>query len=158
MKTTDLCDANPDLAVAAPILADFGGLAAFGGPIATLRVWEDNTLVRAALEQPGGGRVLVVDGGGSTSCALVGDILAGLALANGWAGVVVHGCVRDVAELRAIGIGVRALAACPRRSAKGGGGERDVTLSFAGVIFTPGHFLYADADGVVVSPRDLAAA
>lgn len=151
MKTTDLCDTQADLLVAEPLLADFGGAAVFGGRITTLRVFEDNTLVRAALEEPGAGRVLVVDGGGSLRCALVGDLLAALGQCNGWAGVVVNGCVRDTAELREIEFGLRALAACPRRSAKGGAGERDVPVTFAGVTFTPGHYLYADADGIVVS-------
>jgi len=155
-STADLCDAFGDAVhQAAPLFREFGAATSFRGPIATVRVPDDNTLVRAVLETAGGGRVLVVDGGGSTRCALVGGRLAQLALTNGWAGVVVNGCVRDSAEIARLPLGVRALAAVPRKSAKAGAGERDVVVEFAGVTFTPGHWLYADADGIVVSARDL---
>ncbi|MGE5227049.1 MAG: ribonuclease E activity regulator RraA [Planctomycetaceae bacterium] len=154
IATTDLCDDHPgEVRVAAPVLRDFGGAEAFSGPIATVRVFEDNVLVRQALEEPGEGRVLVVDGGGSLACALLGDRLAALALANGWAGVLVHGCVRDAARLRELSIGVKALGAHPRRSGKVGEGERDVSVTFAGVTFAPGWFVTSDADGVVVTER-----
>lgn len=156
MKTTDLCDAHEhEVQVAAPILRDFGGERAFSGPIATVRVYEDNVLVRQALSEPGAGRVLVVDGGGSLHCALVGDLLAELGRGNGWAGIVVNGCVRDSAELAVIALGIKALATCPRRSAKRGIGERDVPLQFAELTFIPGEYLYADADGIVVAKRKL---
>lgn len=156
MKTTDLCDAHEaELQVAAPIFRDFGGVSAFHGPISTLLVSDDNALVRKALEEPGQGRVLVIDNGGSLRCAMVGDLLATLAAQNGWAGVVVNGCVRDSAELAGITIGVKALAAIPRRSAKLGHGRRDVIIRFAGVIFAPGAHLYADADGLVVAERSI---
>jgi regulator of ribonuclease activity A len=154
ITTTDLCDDHPgEVHVAAPIFRDFGGVEGFAGPIATVRVFEDNVLVREELEAPGEGRVLVVDGGGSLGCALVGDRLAGLGLANGWAGVLVHGCVRDAARLRVLPIGIKALAVDPRRSGKAGGGERDVPVTFAGVTFRPGWFVTSDADGVVVTER-----
>lgn len=156
IKTADLCDAHAaELHVAEPIFRDYGGAAAFGGPISTVQVYEDNMLVRAALEQPGHGRVLVVDGGGSLRCALVGDLLAGLGVQNGWAGLVVYGCIRDSAEIARLPIGVRALATNPLRSAKRGEGQRDAPVTFAGVTFVPGQHLYADADGIVVAERAL---
>lgn len=154
-KTTDLSDAYPDVQVAEPALRHFGGRRAFYGPIATLRVFEDNALVRAALEEAGDGRVLVVDGGGSLRCALLGDQLGALAVGNGWAGVVVNGCVRDSAELAQLGLGVLALATHPRRSVKRGAGERDVELHIAGLTLRPGMWLCADEDGVVVAERAL---
>lgn len=156
LATADLCDEyGGEVEVAAPLLRDFGGLTAFSGPIATVAVTDDNTSVRLMLEAPGAGRVLVVDGGASTRCALVGDRLAQLAVENGWAGIVVNGCIRDSAALAALPIGVKALAAMPRKSEKRGPGRHDVPVSFAGVTFTPGHHLYADADGILVAPRPL---
>lgn len=154
-KTTDLSDGHPEVQVGEPLLRHFGGAAAFMGPIETLRVFEDNALVRAILEEPGAGRVLVVDGGGSLRCALLGDQLAALGARNGWAGVVVNGCVRDTADLAAIALGVMALAPHPRRSVKRGEGERGVTLHFAGLTLSPGHYLYADGDGVIVAEGPL---
>ncbi len=154
--TTDLCDEfGAEVRVAEPLFRDWGGSASFAGPIETLRVFEDNALVRAALEAPGHGRVLVVDGGGSLRTALVGGNLAALAHRNGWAGIVVHGCIRDAAELAGIPVGVKALHASPRKSAKAGVGERGVPVTFAGITFEPGAHLYADGDGIVVSGRDL---
>jgi regulator of ribonuclease activity A len=152
ISTADLCDQYPDdVSVAQPILLSYGGVEAFAGPIATVRVHEDNVLVRTALEEPGEGRVLVVDGGGSLRCALLGDQIAALAASNGWSGVVVHGCVRDARALRSIPVGIRALATNPKKSAKEGKGERDAPVTFAGITFVPGHHLYADDDGIVVS-------
>lgn len=152
IATADLCDAHADLPVCAPVFHDFGGAVAFHGPIATLKVFEDNALVRATLEQAGQGRVLVVDGGGSLRCALVGGQLGALAAKNGWAGLVVHGCVRDRAELAAQAVGVKALAAHPRQSEKGlHSGHAERVVEFAGVRFAPGAWLYADIDGIVVS-------
>lgn len=154
--TTDLCDAHPDdVRVVDPIFRDFGGLRAFHGVVVTSKLFEDNSLVREALEQPGAGRVLVVDGGGSLRCALLGGNLAVLAERNGWAGVVVFGAVRDTRELAAANVGVKALAAHPKKSDKRGVGQRDVAVTFAGVTFHPGDHLYADDDGIVVSSRPL---
>ncbi len=154
LATTDLCDAHPDdVHVVDPIFHDFGGRVAFAGVIATVKAHEDNSLVRKALEEPGQGRVLVVDGGGSQRCAMLGGNLAALAATNGWTGVVVYGCVRDVRELRAAQVGVKALAAHPKKSEKRGEGARDVAVTFGGVTFRPGEHLYADADGIVVSAR-----
>ncbi|HEY0178142.1 MAG TPA: ribonuclease E activity regulator RraA [Dokdonella sp.] len=150
--TTDLCDADADLQVCAPVFRDYGGRVAFFGPIATLKVFEDNALVAATLEQRGDARVLVVDGGGSLRCALVGGRLGRLAADNGWAGLVVYGCVRDSAELASVPIGIKALATHPRRSVKGlHGGQAQCALEFAGVRFEPGALLHADADGIVVA-------
>lgn len=148
--TTDLSDDHPAAATAGPGLADFGGVRRFAGPIRTVLCWEDNSMVRAALEETGNGAVLVVDGGGSLECALLGDRLAAAATANGWVGVIVNGCVRDTAQLSAMQLGVRAVAAHPRRSEKRNTGERDVTVTFLGVDFTPGAWVYADEDGLVV--------
>ena len=154
-STTDLCDAHPDLAVLPPVFRDFGGLSSFAGPIETIRVEDDNVLVRAALEERGAGRVLVIDNGGSLTCALLGDQLAALGLANGWVGVIVHGCVRDVATLASTPFGVRAIAAHPRKSGKRGMGERGVPLDIGGVPLTPGAHVYADVDGIVLSDLPL---
>jgi len=149
---TDLCDQHGDqVAVAAPVFRSFGALARFAGPVATVRCFEDNSQVRARLEEPGRGHVLVVDGAGSLRCALVGGMLGELAVTNGWSGVVVNGCVRDTLELARCATGILALAANPRRSEKRGDGERDVAVAFAGVQFSPGDFVYADADGLIVS-------
>lgn len=154
--TADLCDQyGASLQVAQPLLHNYGGAASFCGPIATVKVNEDNTSVRLRLQEPGLGRVLVVDGGGSLACALVGDQLGSLARSNGWAGIVVNGCIRDRAALGAMDVGVLALAAMPRKSEKRGPGEHDVAVTFGGVTFTPGHYLYADADGIVVAPSPL---
>ena len=154
--TADLCDAFPGLVqVALPLFREYGGVEKFAGAIETLRVHEDNTLVRETLETPGWGRVLVVDGGGSLRCALIGGRLAGLAQSNGWSGVIVNGCIRDSVEIRQLRVGIRALNAVPMRSGKNGAGERGGTLSFAGVTFAPGRFIYADTDGVLVAERDL---
>jgi len=155
-STPDLCDRfAAELQVAAPVFRDWGGLSAFAGPIETVRVLEDNPLVRQVLGSPGQGRVLVVDGGGSLRCALVGGNLARLAQVNGWHGIVVYGCLRDTAEIAATPIGVKALAASPTRPGKAGTGVRGVTVVFAGISYTPGHWLYADRDGLVVAGRNL---
>ena len=154
--TADLSDAYPDsVQVVEPLFQEFGGLSKFCGPIATVRVFEDNVLVRGILETRGLGQVLVVDGGGSRRCALVGGRLATLAHANGWAGLLIHGSVRDSTELSGVPLGVRALGVTPVRSKRAGIGEQGITVSFAGVAFVPGHFLYADSDGVLLAPRNL---
>jgi len=154
--TTDLSDAHPDAQVCEPIFSDFGGRHAFFGPIRTLKIFEDNALVRSTLETPGHGSVLVVDGGASRRCALVGGNLGVLAEKNGWAGIVVNGCVRDTAELGAQAVGIKALAAHPRKSEKGlHSGHVDRAVEFAGVRFVPGAWLYADADGVIVAPAPI---
>lgn len=155
LATTDLSDQHPQVQIAAPVFRDFGGHSAFAGPAFTVRVFEDNTPVRAALETPGQGWVLVVDGGASLNCALLGDMLGTLAVQNGWAGVVVNGCVRDSLALMALPLGVKALATHPRRSGKGNSGEQDISLMFAGVSIEPGDWVYADADGLLISSEAL---
>lgn len=155
--TADLYDANEGGAVqvAEGRFLAFGRRRRFAGPIATVKVHEDNPLVKQALKTAGKGRVLVVDGGGSMRSALIGDLLAGSGVEKGWAGIVVHGCIRDSAAIDALDIGVRCLGTTPRRSSKHGFGERDVPVSFAGVRFEPGAWLYADEDGILVSPKPL---
>lgn len=152
MRTTDLCDEHGDaLRVLQPLYRDYGKKRSFHGRVRTLRVLEDNALVRAALETAGNGDVLVIDGGGSMRVALVGGNLGKLAEDHGWAGIVVHGAVRDASELAACEVGVKALGTIPRKGAKTGAGEREVALTFAGVTIAPGDWLYADDDGIVVS-------
>lgn len=132
----------------------FGGRSRFAGEISTVRCREDNALLKTVLSSPGAGRVLVVDGGGSLHTALVGDVIAELARSNGWAGLLLHGAVRDAATLRTIDIGIKALGTNPRKSSKTGSGERDVVLNFGGVNFAPGETLFSDEDGIiVVAPR-----
>lgn len=154
--TPDLCDAHEGkVSVVAPMFRRYGGRAAFAGQISTVTCFEDNSLVREALGKPGAGRVLVVDGGGSLRCALVGDQLALLGQSNGWAGIVVYGCIRDSAAISRMDIGVRALDTHPLKSVKRGAGQADEPVSFGGVRFVPGHYLYADDDGIIVSPAPL---
>jgi regulator of ribonuclease activity A len=154
--TTDLSDAHTALVRhCEPLFRDYGGRIAFHGPMLTLKTFEDNTKVRKAVESEGKGRVLVVDGGGSLRCALFGGNLGTLAEKNGWAGIVIHGCVRDTQELAACQIGIKALAAHPKKSNRNDAGIFDAPLSFAGVVFHSGEMLYADADGIIVSEKPL---
>lgn len=159
-STCDFCDAHKTddsgaFRVLPPVFAAFGAVPAFAGPVSTIKCFEDNTLVKAAVDSPGHGRVLVVDGGGSLRRALVGGNLAAAAARNGWAGVVVDGCVRDVAELNASKVGIRALALMPMPTEKRNEGQRDVAVQIQGVWVRPGDWLYADADGIVVSTASL---
>ncbi len=162
-QTADLCDKHEErvrsgeLHVLEPMLNSYGGREAFHGRIATLKLFEDNSLVRKMLESPGEGRVLVIDGGGSLRCALVGDQLAALGVKNGWAGLVVYGCIRDSRAIGEMDIGVLALDTHPLKSIKKNVGEADIPVSFAGASFVPGYYLYADEDGVLVSPTALLA-
>jgi regulator of ribonuclease activity A len=128
----------------------FGGRSMFAGQIHTVRCFEDNALLKSVLSEPGGGAVLVIDGGASLHTALVGDVIAGLGHTNGWAGLIVNGVVRDVAALRCIDIGIKALGTNPRKSTKTGAGERDVEVEFGGICFVPGEIAYSDDDGIVV--------
>jgi regulator of ribonuclease activity A len=149
--TADLIDLDETLPSCDLQFRDLGGRVRFSGGIRTVRCFHDNALLKRVLSQPGEGAVLVIDGGGSLHCALVGDVIAGLALANGWAGLVVHGAVRDSVALAGLELGVKALGTNPRKSAKTGQGHANVLVGFGGVVFTPGHHLYADEDGIVVS-------
>jgi regulator of ribonuclease activity A len=129
----------------------FGGRPEFAGRVSTVRCFEDNALLKSVLSAPGDGGVLVIDGGGSLHTALVGDVIAELAHGNGWAGLVVHGAVRDAATLRTLDVGIKALGTNPRKSTKTGAGERDVTVEFGGIRFVPGEIAYSDDDGIVVT-------
>jgi regulator of ribonuclease activity A len=154
--TTDLSDAYAaTLAYLAPHFRDYGGVTGFCGEIVTLRTYEDNTQLRALLETPGAGRVIVVDGAASPACALFGGNLAELGAQNGWAGVVINGYVRDTGELLAAKIGVKALGTHPKKSEKRGIGDVDVMLKIDGADIYPGDWLYADADGVIISAKPL---
>jgi len=149
--TADLYDEHGDtLQSCNTQFRQYGGIETFSGTIVTLKSYEDNVLVKSTVAEDGAGRVLVVDGAGSLRVALLGDTIAKIALANGWAGLVINGAVRDVAILRQLGIGIKALGSNPRKSAKRGVGDRDVPVEFGGVIFTPGSTLYSDDDGIVV--------
>ncbi|MET0533783.1 MAG: ribonuclease E activity regulator RraA [Steroidobacter sp.] len=156
IKTADLCDQFSDeLEICEPLFGDFGGELRFGGPIATIKCFEDNSLVREAVGEPGNGRVLVIDAGGSMRRAVVGDMLAKKAADNGWNGIVIYGCVRDSAALATMPIGVKALGVHPMKTDKRGEGQRDINVRFGGIAFRPGDWLYADEDGVVVARRQL---
>lgn len=154
--TPDLCDAHPSqVRVMEPILRSFGGREAFSGPAVTVTCHEDNSRVKELVSTPGEGRVIVVDGGGSVRRALVGDMMAAAAAENGWSGVLVHGAVRDVEILRTIDLGVQALAPIPQATQRRGAGETGLAVTFGGVTIAPGDFVYADANGVVVSSVEL---
>lgn len=156
LKTADLSDAHENnVAIAEPIFADFGGNIMFHGKIRTVKLFEDNSLVRAMVSSPSEGDVLVVDGGGSMRCALLGGNLAAIACKNGWSGIVIFGCIRDSEEIGDEGLGVKALGTHPKKTPKNGVGEQDITVRFADVSFEPGHFLYADEDGMLVSADKL---
>lgn len=156
--TADLCDLHSHeehFQIAEPDFQTFGNRLRFFGPITTLKVFEDNVLVRAVLEEKVDNRVLVVDGGGSRRCALLGGNLAKLACDNGWQGVIVYGCIRDSAEINEIPVGVRALGTHPQKSHKKGMGNKDVLITFAGVTFRSNHYVYVDEDGIIVSETAL---
>ncbi len=154
--TADLYDEHlDDLQSCTLQLRRYGGRAAFSGPVVTVRCLEDNALLKATVSEPGDGRVLVVDGGGSLQAALMGDVIAALAAGNGWAGAVINGAVRDVAALATIDLGVKALGSNPRKSRKDGAGVRDVEVRFGGVTFRPGDVLFADEDGILTAPPGL---
>lgn len=161
-STCDLCDAHKadadgEFRVLPPAWRSFGGRARFAGPVSTVKCHEDNSRVKEAVESPGLGRVLVVDGGGSLRRALVGGNLAAAAANNGWAGLVVDGAVRDAGELAGCDVGIRALALNPMPTLRRGEGQRDVPVQMQGVWVRPGDWLYADADGMVVAPAPAAA-
>lgn len=154
--TCDLCDDHPqDVRVCEPLFGSFGGRSAFGGEIVTVKCHEDNSRVKELLATPGKGKVLVVDGGGSLRCALMGDMIGESAVQNGWEGVIVYGCVRDVDALAELDLGVHALASIPLKSVRKGVGETGLDVIFGGVTFTQGHYVYADNNGVIVSAKSL---
>lgn len=152
-KTADLTDNHEgSVQVCAPLFRDFGGRTKFSGIISTVKCFEDNTKVRDILSETGDGKVLVVDAGGSERCAMLGDKLAQKAVFNHWAGIVMHGYIRDSADIRKMSLGVKAMGTHPMKSVKKGIGDTEVPVSFGGVEFRPGDMLYADEDGVVVLP------
>lgn len=158
IATCDLCDVHKNdsdgaFRVLPPVFKEFGGRSRFAGAVRTVKCFEDNSLVKIALDSPGQGQVLVVDGGASLRRALVGGNIGAAAARNGWAGVVVDGAVRDVAELAALDVGIRALAAMPLPTEKRNQGQRDVPVLIQGVLVRPGEWLYADEDGIVVMPQ-----
>jgi regulator of ribonuclease activity A len=154
--TPDLCDEYPDLVqVLEPMMNNYGGIDAFGGEIVTVKCFEDNSIVKEQVGLPGEGKVMVVDGGGSMRNALLGDMLAEKAAQNGWAGLVIYGCIRDVDVIRQTELGVQAMNTNPRKTEKRGIGDLNVPVTFGGVTFTPGHYVYADNNGVIVSPEKL---
>lgn len=156
--TADLCDRFSDqenFQIAEPLFRQFGAKRRFCGRITTLKVFEDSSELRTVLQEPGLGRVLVVDGGGSRRCALFGDALGALAVENGWEGVLIYGCIRGADLLDQLPLGVSALNTHPLKSRKHGQGERDVMITFAGVNFKKDHYLYADNDGIIVADTKL---
>lgn len=155
ISTPDLSDSAPEARAIELPFANYGRVRRFGGPVVTIKCHEDNSLLKQCVEEPGQGRVIVVDGGGSRRRALLGDMLAEKAVNNGWVGVVINGVIRDVDEIGAMALGVQALGTCPVKTGKLGMGQRDVVLCIAGVDIAPGDFVYADNNGVLVSKRPL---
>ncbi len=154
-STPDLSDAAPEAKAIELPLRNYGGRSHFFGPAVTIKCFEDNSLVKAAVAEPGEGRVIVVDGGASCRRALLGDMLAEQAASNGWAGLVINGVIRDVDEIGATDIGVQALGSVPLKTDKRGEGQRDIPVHFGGVVIAPGHYIYADNNGVLVSDKPL---
>jgi len=151
-QTADLWDDYASqLTCLTPIFKSFGQKSSFAGKVVTLKLFEDNSLVREQLSKDGTGKVLVVDGGGSLRCALVGDRLAQKAMDNHWEGIIVYGCIRDSMIINQMNVGIRAVNTCPVRSIKRGEGQEGLVVRFAESVIKPGNYIYADADGVVVS-------
>ncbi|SEQ10916.1 regulator of ribonuclease activity A [Devosia sp. YR412] len=157
LKTADLVDAHADALTLCHLpFLKLGQRKAFNGPIATVKCHEDNVLLKAELQKPGNGRVLVVDGGSSTRFALLGDQIAIILRDNGWAGIVINGAVRDAEEIAAMDVGVFCLGTSPMKSSKDGAGRTGGTVNFGGATFRPGDYIYCDADGVLVSQENYA--
>jgi len=155
-STPDLCDAFPDLVqVAEPMFNNYGGNHVFGGEIVTVKCFEDNSKVKDLVKVDGNNKVMVVDAGGSKRCACLGDMLAEEAAGNNWQGILMYGCIRDVEIIKSISLCVQAIGVHPKKTVKRGLGEINVPVTFAGITFTPGHFVYADNNGVIVSPSKL---
>lgn len=154
--TPDLCDKYPDqVEVAEPIFNNYGGKRSFGGQIVTIKCFEDNSLVKETAAKPGNGKVMVIDGGASLRRSLLGDMIAENAVSNGWEGFIIFGAIRDVDVIAELQIGVKALNTIPLKTEKKGIGEYDRELRFAGVVFRPGEYVYADNNGIIISPRSL---
>jgi regulator of ribonuclease activity A len=155
ISTPDLSDEAPEVCAIELQFNNYGAIKQFGGQVVTIKCHEDNSLVKQCVGEPGAGRVIVVDGGGSLRRALLGDMLAEKAAANGWSGLVINGAIRDVDEIGQIGLGVQALGTCPIKTEKLGVGQRDIALQVGGVAIAPGDYVYADNNGVIVSKRPL---
>ena len=155
ISTPDLSDEAPEVCALELQLVNYGQIRQFGGAVVTIKCHEDNSLVKQCVEEPGLGRVIMVDGGGSVRRALLGDLLAEKAAANGWSGLIINGVIRDVDEIGRTSVGVQALGSCPIKTEKRGVGERDIDLHIGGVDIAPGDYIYADNNGVVVSKRPL---
>lgn len=156
-KTTDLCDQfEQQVRVLAPVFRDFGGRISFHGEAVTVKCFEDNSRIKELSLTPGAGKVLVVDAGGSPRCAVLGDVIAGDFVKNGWEGVVLVGYVRDTAALAALQLGVKALGAMPRRSFKRAEGQKNLSVEVGGQICAPGDHIYADEDGVIILNEPIA--
>ncbi|MCC6203060.1 MAG: ribonuclease E activity regulator RraA [Gammaproteobacteria bacterium] len=156
VSTSDLCDRHADeIQVLDGILRHYGGRTSFYGALTTVRCFEDNSVVKRLSQQPGEGRLIVVDGGGSLRRALLGDLIAADLQHHGWAGIVINGCVRDVDALRSLDLGILAISSVPLKTERRGLGDQDVPLRFAGATFEPGNWLYADTTGVIVSRQAL---
>ncbi|WP_020408429.1 ribonuclease E activity regulator RraA [Hahella ganghwensis] len=154
--TPDLCDAYPELVrVVEPMFRNFGARDSFGGEIVTVKCFEDNSVVKSLVDEPGRGKVMVVDGGGSMRKALLGDMLAEKASSNGWEGIIIYGCIRDVDVINQTELGVQALGTIPLKTEKKGIGDLNVEIRFGGVTFRPGEYVYADNNGIVVSSEPL---
>jgi len=156
ISTPDLCDANPELVrIVEPLFKNFGGKKSFGGEIVTIKCFEDNSLVKENAGQNGKGKIMAVDGGGSLKKALLGDLIAETAMNNGWAGFIIYGCIRDVEQIDSMDIGVKALNSTPLKTERKGEGELNVPVTFAGVTFSPGEYVYSDETGIIVSSKQL---
>ena len=155
ISTPDLSDAAPDAGAVELPFVNYGQIRQFGGQVVTIKCHEDNSVVKQCVEEDGLGRVIVVDGGGSRRRALLGDMLAEKAAANGWAGLVINGVIRDVDEIGRTPLGVQALGSCPIKTEKLGVGQRDIDIHIGGVVIAPGDYIYADNNGVIVSKRPL---
>ncbi|KAL6634403.1 hypothetical protein ACP70R_027074 [Stipagrostis hirtigluma subsp. patula] len=161
LATADICDTNAKLLISGelrplqPIFQIYGKRKVFAGPVVTVKVFEDNVLVREFIAEKGHGRILMIDGGASMRCAIIGGNLAKRAQNNGWAGIVVYGCIRDVDDINRCDIGVRALNSHPVKPGKKGNGEKHVPVTIAGTRICDGDWLYADSDGILVASKEL---
>ena len=156
LSTPDLCDQFPDdVLVLDPLFNDYGGKSSCYGQVITIKCFEDNSVVKALLDEPGLGRVIVMDGGGSLRRAILGDMLAANAVKNGWSGLVINGCIRDCDEIAPLDLGVKALNTHPMKTDKRGIGDKNVPVTFAGQTINSGDWIYADRNGIVVSRTEL---
>lgn len=156
ISTPDLCDANPEkIQIVEPIFNNYGGKSSFGGEIVTIKCYEDNSRVKETAATSGTGKVMVVDGGGSLNKALLGDLIAESAMNNGWQGFIIYGCIRDVEPISSMEIGVKALNSTPLKTQRKGEGEKNISVSFGGVTFNPGEYVYSDKTGIIVSETSL---